>query len=165
MSNPDKSILKVRRAVLVKSAPASVWTAFVSFERMNAWWGLVIGTPEAGTAQGQYLDKYEPRAGGRIEMAVIWDNARVCYGGTIVTFAADRELTFESDWIPNRGWALPTWITLRLTRELGGTLVELFHHGFERVGGDVAAEFEGYEQGWGMTQLAALKRLIESESA
>jgi uncharacterized protein YndB with AHSA1/START domain len=165
MSDPDKSVLKVRRAVMIKASPARVWTAFVSYERMSAWWGLVLGTPEAGKAQGQYLDKYDPRAGGRIEMAVIWNGARVSYGGTIATFAPGRELTFESDWIPNRGWALPTWITLRLAPELGGTLVELFHHGFERVGGDVAAEFEGYEQGWGMTQLSALKRLIEGEPA
>jgi uncharacterized protein YndB with AHSA1/START domain len=164
MSNPDESILKVRRSALVKAGPARMWTAFETFERMNAWWGLVIGTPEAGKSEGQYLDAYEPRAGGRIEMAVYWDGARVSYGGEIVTFAPAREFTFESDWIPNRGWKKPTYITLRLAPALGGTLVELFHHGFERTGPDAGAELEGYEQGWGMTQLSALKRLVESEA-
>ena len=52
-------------------------------------------------------------------------------------------------------------MTLRLTAALGGTLVELFHHGFERTGGDVGAEHSGYETGWGMMQLSALKTLIE----
>jgi hypothetical protein len=52
-------------------------------------------------------------------------------------------------------------MTLRLTPALGGTLVELFHHGFEHVGGDVAGEHEGYEQGWGMLQLSSLKAVVE----
>ena len=52
-------------------------------------------------------------------------------------------------------------MTVRLTPVLDGTLVEIFHYGFERTGGDVAAEHAGYEQGWGMTQLSALKRISE----
>jgi len=47
-------------------------------------------------------------------------------------------LTFESDWIPNRGWIAPIYMTLRPTPALGGTLAEVFHYGFERTGGDVA---------------------------
>jgi len=72
-------------------------------------------------------------------------------------------LTFENDWIPNRGWASPTFVTLRLTAGLDGTLVELFHYGFEQTGDDVSAEHAGYETGWGMTQLSALKTLVEGE--
>lgn len=49
------------------------------------------------------------------------------------------------------------------TAALGGTLVELFHYGFERTGGDVGAEHAGYETGWGMTQLSALKEIVEGE--
>jgi hypothetical protein len=91
-------------------------------------------------------------------MSVNWDGARVSYGGAIKRFEPGRELTFENDWIPNRGWKAPTSVTLRLTPALGGTLVELFHFGFERTGGDPATEHAGYEQGWGMTQLMALKK-------
>jgi hypothetical protein len=47
---------------------------------------------------------------------------------------------------------------------LGGTLVDLFHHGFERTGGNVSSEHAGYEQGWGMTQLLALKRQVAEAS-
>lgn len=128
---------------------------------MNGWWGKRTGTPEAGISVGQWLDLYEPREGGAIRMAVMWDGERVSYGGTIAVFAEGRELAFENDWIPNRGWTRPTYITLRLSRALGGTLVELFHHGFETTGGDVAAEHAGYEEGWGMTQLKALKEIVE----
>jgi hypothetical protein len=53
---------------------------------------------------------------------------------------------------------------MRLSAILGGTQVELFHHGFERTGCDFASEHLGYEQGWGMTQLIALKEIVESKS-
>ena len=158
---PENSVLKVRRSIHIKAPPSKVWGAFASFERMDGWWGFKTGDPQAGTSKGQFLDRYEPRVGGRIEMAVMWDGARVCYGGEIKVFLPGAEFTFENDWLPNRGWAAPTYVTLRLTAALDGSLVELFHHGFERTGGDAGAEHAGYEEGWGMTQLAALKRICE----
>ena len=60
------------------------------------------------------------------------------------------------------GWAAPTYVTVRLTAAGDKTLVELFHHGFEHTGGDVAAEHAGYEQGWGMLQLQRLKEISET---
>jgi hypothetical protein len=47
------------------------------------------------------------------------------------------------------------WIDAKPERR-GGTLVELFHHGFERLGDDAAENHRGFEGGWGMTQLEAL---------
>jgi uncharacterized protein YndB with AHSA1/START domain len=158
---PEDSVLKVRRSIHIKAKPAAVWEKFTTMKLMDSWWGHKTGNPEAGESKGQWLDVYEPRAGGRIEMSVLWDGASVAYGGAIKTFSG-TELTFESDWMPNRGWKAPTYMTVRLVPALDGTLVELFHYGFERTGGDVAAEHEGYEQGWGMTQLSALKRICES---
>jgi hypothetical protein len=49
--------------------------------------------------KGQWLDAYEPRAGGRIQMAVNWDGARVSYDGEIKLFEPPKILTFENDWI------------------------------------------------------------------
>ena len=43
---------------------------------------------------------------------------------------------------------------------VGGALSPRLEH----TGGDVSSEHAGYEQGWGMTQLAALKRLVEQPS-
>ncbi len=159
---PESSPLRVRRSILIAAPPATVWRAFETMERMGNWWGALKGTPEAGTGAGQWLDAYDPREEGEIRMAVMMDGARAAFGGKIAVFAPARELTFENDWIPNQGWAAPTFVTLRLTQALAGTLVELFHHGFERTGGDVAATHAGYEEGWGMTHLLALKKLIES---
>lgn len=153
MSEADRSVLRVRRSILIAAPVERVWREFATQERLAAWWGL-----------GHALDKFEPKQGGRIEMSIDRDGERASFGGEIKVFAHLRELTFADDWIPNRGWAAPTWITLRLISALKGTLVEFFHFGFEHVGGDVAAEHAAYEASWGMTQLDALKRLVETNT-
>ncbi len=161
MAGSVQSILVVRRSIHIKASPSLVWEEFSTFERMNRWWGLTVGTPRAGTPNGQRLVVYEPRVGGRIEMEVLIDGQPVRYGGPIVTWEPNRELTFECDWLPNRGWLRPTKLTIRLTPALGGTLVELLHHGFEATGENGSDEHAGYEGGWGMTQLNALRELVK----
>jgi len=159
--SPEDAVLSVRRSILVNAPAAQVWQAFTSIENMGQWWGAVIDAPVAGTPNGQFLVEYEPWVGGRCEMEVLIEGRRARYGGKILVFEAACELSFSNNWIPSQGWAWPTMITIRLRPALDGTLVELFHYGFERTGGDVAAEHAGYEQGWGMTQLLALKRAVE----
>ena len=163
MSDTTIGVLSVRRSIHIAASPARVWEEFADYPRMNRWWGVLVGSPEGGRPNGMRLNVYEPRMGGRVEMEVEMDGTPARFGGPIVVFAPVRELTIENDWIPSRGWKAPTYLTLRLQQALGGTLVELFHHGFERTGGDVGAEHAGYEQGWGMTQLDALKRVVEAE--
>lgn len=155
------SILVVRRSVFIQATPERVWREFEDFEHMNGWWGVLLGRPEAATPIGQRLVAYEPRKGGRIEMEVILDGAPTRYGGEIVVFDPARELTFENDWIPNLGWRAPTYLTIRLTPGLDGTVVEILHHGFERTGANAGEEHAGYEGGWGMTQLNALRAVVE----
>ena len=162
MSGKVQSILVVRRSIHIQATPARVWEEFTSFARMNRWWGVIIGTPEAGKPNGQRLVTYEPREGGHIEMEVLYQGAPLRYGGKIIVFEAGEELTFECDWIPNQGWLRPTLITIRLTAALGGTLVELMHHGFEHTGESFSDEHAGYEGGWAMTQLNALKGLLQA---
>jgi uncharacterized protein YndB with AHSA1/START domain len=142
--------LAVRRSTLINAPPERVWQEFESFERMAAWWGT-----------GHRLLTYEPRRGGRVEMEVDIEHQSMRYGGEITVFEPGHELTFENDWIPNQGWQAPTLITLRLTPALGGTLVELFHHAFERVGADAADQHAGFEGGWTMRQLDALRAIVE----
>ncbi|HKE00369.1 MAG TPA: SRPBCC domain-containing protein [Planctomycetota bacterium] len=160
MSGSLPSVLAVRRSIYVEAPPDRVWREFETFERMSLWWGLTIGPPVAGSGNGQRLVRYEPRVGGRVEMEVLFGGAPMRYGGAIVVFDRGRELTFESDWMPNQGWLRPTLITFRLTPVLDGTLVELFHHGFERTGGNAGDELASYEGGWAMTQLVALRKLV-----
>ena len=160
MTDTVQSFLVVRRSIHIRATPARVWEEFRGFERMNLWWGLTMGIPEAGKANGQRLILYEPRVGGRIEMEVLFNGATMRYGGKIIAFEPGRELSFECDWIPNMGWLRPTLLTIRLTAALGGTLVELMHHGFERTGENGSEEHASYEGGWSMFQLNALKKLV-----
>jgi uncharacterized protein YndB with AHSA1/START domain len=146
----EPGLLTVRRSILINASPARVWKEFETFDRMKSWWGT-----------GHQLAAYEPHIGGRMEMTVEVEGEPRRYGGRITVFDAARELTIENDWIPPREWPVPTWLTLRLTPLNGGTLVELFHHGFERLGDIAGEQLRGYESGWTMRQLERLLSVVE----
>jgi uncharacterized protein YndB with AHSA1/START domain len=142
------SPLCVRRAILIHAPPERVWQEFESLEKMQTWYGT-----------GHQLTKFEPRVGGIVETDAGGDE--YIFRGTVQVFDPPRELTFEQDWI-GHGWSVPSLITLRLTPMDGGTLVELFHHGFERLGGDPAENQRGFEGGWTNRQLEALRERVEA---
>jgi hypothetical protein len=56
---------------------------------------------------------------------------------------------------------MPSLITIRLTPVDGGTLVELFHHGFERLGGNAGEVMRDFEGGWTTRQVEALRAIVE----
>ena len=141
--------LSVRRSIHIGASPERVWQEFESFERMKQWFGT-----------GHRLLQYEPEVGGAVLLEVDIDGKPMRFGGPVVVFEPSREVTWDNDWIPNQGWEKPTMITIRLKPYLDGTLVELFHHGFERVGPDAGEQHTGYEGGWNLRQLEALRKLV-----
>ena len=143
--------LAVRRSILIKAPPERVWEEFETFERMKAWFGT-----------GHRLLTYEPKVGGEVLLEVDIEGEARQFGGPIIVFEPNREVTFEDDWIPNEGADAPSLITLRLTPALGGTLVELFDHILEREGKDNAERLQGLENGWTLRQLEALRQLVEA---
>jgi uncharacterized protein YndB with AHSA1/START domain len=144
--------LRVRRSVLIDAAPAVVWGHFETFDRMSAWFGI-----------GHTLERFEPAVGGRVELSVEIGGERRPFGGAVLVWETGRELTFEDNWFVDP-WPLPTFITIRLAPVFEGTHVELFHHGFERLGATAAAEHLGYEDGWGVWHLKALKSIVEGDT-
>ena len=142
--------LHVRRSCLVQAAPERVWQEFGAFDRLAAWFGL-----------GQRLEIYEPELGGEVLLSVEIDGVERPFGGPILIFDVARELTFSNNW-KSEGWIVPTLITLRLTPLYECCHVELFHHGFERLGQDAGVQLEGYEAGWTSRHLQALKTIVES---
>jgi uncharacterized protein YndB with AHSA1/START domain len=144
--------LAVRRCILIKAPPERVWQEFESLEKMRRWFGT-----------GHTLVAYEPRVGASVETdaGVHSDGETLRFVGRVTVFDPPRELTFEQDWV-DHGWAAPPLVTIRLTPSHGGTLVELFHHGFERLGTDPAEEHRGFEGGWTIRQLEALRQLVEA---
>lgn len=140
----------VRRSIWIDATPERVWQEFESFDRMRAWFGT-----------GHQLTAYEPRAGGYVETdAGEWNGEALKFGGKILVFDPPRELTFENDWF-GHGWKAPSLMTFRLTPVAGGTVVELFHHGFEATGEPLSATLNGFEAGWTMRQVEALRALVE----
>ena len=144
------SALHVRRSSPIQATTERVWREFTSFERLAAWFG-----------RGHELHRFEPKLGGEVEMSVEIDGEQRHYGGPVVVFDREREVTFESNWRPPQAWPVPTFFTFRLTPLYDGTLVEIFHHGFERLGVDAADSLEGYDDGWDMKHLKALRGIVE----
>ena len=140
----------IRRAAFIQATPGRIWQEFTTLERMQAWYGT-----------GHQLTDYEPRVGGIVE-TMLGDGSKA--RGEILVFDPDRELTFEQRWIgpdwTGREWAAPAKVTILLTAAAGGTLVELFHHGYDLLGGDPAEYLSGFEEGWDTHHLDALAGLV-----
>jgi uncharacterized protein YndB with AHSA1/START domain len=106
--------------------------------------------------------QYEPRTGGNVVTDAAGDrdaDQPLVFEGRVLVFDPPRELTFEQDWLEH-GWSAPALITIRLTPLDAGTLVELFHHGFQRVADDPGALLRGFEEGWTTRQLEALHERV-----
>jgi uncharacterized protein YndB with AHSA1/START domain len=140
----------VRRAVQIDALPQHVWHEFQDMRRMTDWFG-----------QGHTLELYEPGLRGRVELSVDMPSGVQGFGGQIIAFEEAAELSFENNWFGDNAWDLPTIITIRLNHCYAGTMVELFHHGFERVGKRAAQEFLSYETSWDTRHLSALKKIVE----
>ena len=141
--------LHVRRSVLIDASPSRVWQEFESSDRIKAWLNL-----------GHVVHKFEPSVGGTVEMSVEIESEERYYGGRVLVVEPQRELSFESQWQEPHNWSVPTFWTIRLTSLYGGTQVEIFHHGFERLGSDAADNLQGYEDGWDIKHLKALRTIV-----
>jgi uncharacterized protein YndB with AHSA1/START domain len=131
--------LAVRRSIWIDASPTRVWEELATLERMRAWFGT-----------GHELVAYGCEVGAHVEIAA--GDAR--FVGTVTVVDPGRELTFEEQWVGNE-WPHPTFITFRLHDSLGGTVVEILHHGFAS-----GADHDGFEHGWTMRQLDALRDLL-----
>jgi len=142
----------VRRSAWIEAPPERLWQEFESFERMKVWYGT-----------GHALTRYEPRVGGTVETDATNDeqsDTPLVFAGRILVFDAPRELTFEQDWV-GHGWRTPPLITFRLTPQNGGTIVELFHHGFEAASPVPGDDLNGFESGWDNHHLTRLRDVVE----
>lgn len=144
-------ILAVRRSIWIQATPERVWQEFETFERMKAWFGT-----------GHELTRYEPGPGGWVETnAGEYNGEALLFGGKVLVWDPPNELTFENDWY-GRGWMAPSLMTFRLTAESGGTVVELFHHGFERTGEALTETLNGFENGWDLRHLNRLRQIVDA---
>ena len=144
--------MHVRRSILIKAPPVRVCQEFTDFERIRAWLG-----------RGHTLHRLDLRVGGTADLSVEIGGEKRHFGGAVLVFEPERELSFESNWHGQYAWPVPTRWTIRLTPWDEGTIVELFHHGFELLGSTAADELEGYEQGWDVKHLVALRAIVGAQ--
>ena len=142
--------LHIRRSGFVDADPARVWAECATQARLAAWFG-----------RGHTLEHFEPRVGSDVRLSVEIDGQVERFGGRLLVFEPEREITYESNWEGEDAWPATTFHTLRLTPAYSGTLVEIFHHGFERLGPDAGGALEDYEAGWSNHRLVALREIIE----
>ena len=141
--------LAVRRSIWIDASPARVWEEFVDLEHMQRWFGT-----------GHTLVAYEAKIGAEVVTDAGESHGEALrFVGRVVNVEPEREVTFEQDWV-GHGWKAAPLVTIRLTSVDGGTLVELFHHGFEALGPDAAENHRGFENGWTMRQMNALHDLV-----
>ena len=142
-------VLHVRRSILIGSSPTRVWREFESTERIKKW-----------LEGGHTIHAFEPTVGGQVLMSVEINGEHRPFGGEVLVCEPGCELTFECQWRGTHAWTVPTYWTFRLTPHEGGTHVELLHHGFERLGAAAPDNLEGYEEGWTVRHLKALRAVI-----
>jgi uncharacterized protein YndB with AHSA1/START domain len=149
--------LLIRRSIQINATPARVWREFDSFERFSAWWT----TSEPDRREG--LTAYEPRVGARVEMPCEWDGGSCVFAGNVTAVVPEREITWELE-VEGAGWPAPSYVTVRLTPNSYGTLVEILHYGFERLGELAIRQFSDFEGGWDLRELRALRSIVEAAS-
>ena len=144
--------LSVLRSSLINATPARVWQEFATERKIKTWFG-----------QGHTLHTFETKLGGKVELSVEHNFGngpeRRPYGGRVILWEPEREVSAEINWNKPHDWPVPMIWTIRLTPLYEGTLVEIFHHGFERLGASAGAEFEGYEEGWTNRHLKTLRQI------
>ncbi len=144
------STLHVRRSIFINASPTKVWREFESSDRIKGWLNL-----------GHVVHKFDPQVGSDVEMSVNINGEERHFGGPVLIVEPQLELSFESQWEEPYQWPVPTLWTIRLSALYDGTLVEIFHHGFERMGAAAADNLQEYERGWDMKHLTALREMVE----
>ncbi len=144
------SAVHVRRSALIEADPQRVWQEFESSPKISAWLN-----------QGHVLHRLEPEPGGAVDFSVDIDGTEVHFGGRVVVLEPGRELSMAINWESEEmAWPVDLYWTFRLTSHPLGTLVELFHHGFDVLGDTAAQEVEGYEAGWSNNHLTTLREIV-----
>lgn len=144
------SPLNVRRSILIRASVQRIWQEFESQSVVTEWFG-----------KGHQLHQFEPKLGGQVDLSIEADGSRRHFGGPIIIWEPEREVTFESNWVEPHAWPVPTFFTIRLGPLYDSTSVEIFHHGFERFGSGAAEALEAYEEGWDVKHLKALREIVE----
>jgi uncharacterized protein YndB with AHSA1/START domain len=133
-----ETIAAIRRSVSVDAPPERAFRVFT--EEMGSWWPLqthsCFDDPETVTIDGRQGGAITERSRSGEEAS--W--------GEVLEWEPPERVLFA--WKPNRSPYPPTEVEIRFTAEGGGTLVELEHRGWERLGDRAEEGRASYSGGW-----------------
>jgi len=135
----------LRASVTVRRSPADAFRLFT--RDMGTWWPTDVHSLATDEYDGRVsVDSltFEERMGGRI-VERMSDGTEGTWGTVLVWEPPSR---FVVAWKPNTNEHPPTELEIRFTARGAGTLVELEHRGWERLGAAAEAARAGYGAGW-----------------
>jgi uncharacterized protein YndB with AHSA1/START domain len=135
----------LRTSITVRRSPAD---AFELFTRgMGSWWPTDVHSLAVDEHEGRVRVEsleFEEGVGGRI-VERMSDGSEGTWGSVLIWEPPTRVVLA---WKPNTNDHPPTELEVRFTPEGAGTLVEVEHRGWERLG-EVARDARGsYAEGW-----------------
>lgn len=129
----------IRKSIRVEAPPERAFLRFTA--EMGSWWPLAshsIGQRESETVA------MAGRVGGRIVERVRGGEESVW--GTVTAWEPPRRIAFT--WHPGHKVEEAQDVEVRFSPSGTGTLVELEHSGFERLGKLARRAYRGYPMGW-----------------
>ncbi|MGZ8624018.1 MAG: SRPBCC domain-containing protein [Actinomycetota bacterium] len=156
------TIEPIRTSVAVKADPTRAFAVFT--ERLQDWWPFERHSRAASDFEGQGVEverlEFQGRVGGRVLEHL--SNGEVLPWGEVLEWEPPARFTLA--WHPSFSERPPTELEVRFTPQGSGTLVELEHRGWERLG-EIAEEARaGYGTGW-ILVLARYEGAVQEEVA
>jgi hypothetical protein len=142
------SIEPLRASITVARDPSDAFRIFT--REMGTWWPLAFHSLAADEHEGRVKAEsvtVEEHEGGRI-VERMSDGTEGTWG-TVTTWDPPARLVVA--WKPNLNANPPTELEIRFIPAPDGTLVELEHRGWERLGAIAREARESYGEGWVVT--------------
>jgi uncharacterized protein YndB with AHSA1/START domain len=138
------SMEPIRTSVRVRTDQARSFRLFT--EEIDSWWPLETHSRAADQLEGEKAERveFEGRVGGRI-LEHVSDGSVLSWGDVLVWEPPSRLVLA---WKPNASDRPPTELDVRFTPDGDGTVVELEHRGWERLGDAAEESRAGYVTGW-----------------
>jgi uncharacterized protein YndB with AHSA1/START domain len=137
----------IRAGVVVRADPARAFDVFT--RRLDTWWPLQTHSRAADQFEGVEAERveFQGRVGGLV-LEHLSDGQVLPWGEVVVWEPPTR---FVLAWKPNASPLPATELEVRFTPEGDGTLVELEHRGWERLGEVAKQARASYGTGWAVS--------------
>jgi uncharacterized protein YndB with AHSA1/START domain len=136
----------IHASVHVRLEPAAAFELFT--ERLDTWWPFEKHSRAESDFEGQDVKveriEFQGHAGGQVLEHL--SNGQVLPWAVVVSWEPPTRLLL--DWKPNSTPRPPTELEVRFTPDGDGTLVELEHRGWERLGEIAEEARSGYGTEW-----------------